>query len=372
MANFFDTNDYLNALKRVNVRMEEASKRNANIFGETWYTKHFTVNPVPHPTNEFKTILHQMNLPIAASTINQHSTEPLRMKDGLASLEQSMFTYAHGYRLDIDELRELILMKHLPGQEQNALTGIFNKVLDITGKCVDGVHARLDVLTMGALSNAGKFTFTKDNDPASPFIGKTIDFGFDPKHDLEETDGALQWTDANAASTAIDPVVLIDSICQQSPIKLTKILTDKSVVNFLLKSATMKAYLNSTLHPNMPISLEAINSFLSTHGLPTFEVVERRVRIQKDADTYEITPWAAGKLLFVPSDKFGTIETGMTDNEMGFPSEGVTYGHYGRIETSRFRLGEKEQSSYAEIYKARLTAVPAINGILDMWSVKVK
>lgn len=371
MANFFETNAYLDAIKRVNLRLEAATQRNVNIFGQTWYTKHFRVNNTPHPTNEFKTLLAQKNLPIAASTINAKSGEPLRMKDGRAVIEQSLFTAAHGYRLDIDELRELMLLQKMPGLEATATAGIIKKLLDVTGKCIDGVNARIDVMTMGALSNEGVFEFTATNDPGSPFIGQKVDFGFDQSHSLAEGDSSLKWTDANASSTAIDPVKLIDDICQRSPVKLTKILTDKSVINFLLKSATMKAYLNTLQRPNLPITLAAINDFLASYDLPTFELVQRKVRVQDGDTTHDIEPWAAGKLLFVPSDNFGTIETGMTDNEMGFPSEGVQYGHYGRIETSRFRLGEKEHSSYAEIFKARITAVPAIDDILDMWSVKV-
>ena len=372
MANFFESNEYLDAIKRVKTRLELASERNVNIFGNTWYTKHFTVNQVPHPTDSFKTLLEQKHLPIAASTVNAKSGEPLRMKDGLASLEQSIFSFAHGYRLDIDELRELMLMQLMPGQQANALNGIVKKLLDVTGKCVDGVHARLDVMILGALSNEGIFEFTAENDPHSPFIGQKVDFGFDQSHSLKEDSPSLQWTDANVDNASIDPVTLLDDVQRRSNIKFAKVLTDKSIINFLLKSKTMKAYLNTVQRPNLPITLASINQFLQSYDLPIFEVVERKVRVQDGDKTKDITPWTPGKLLFVPSDNFGTIETGMTDNEMGFPSEGVEYGHYGRIETSRFRLGEKEHSSYAEIFKARLNAVPSIDSILDMWSVKVK
>lgn len=368
MSNFFESNAYLDAVKRVKVRMEVASERNVNIFGKTWYEKHFTVNQTPHPTNEFKTILQQFHLPIAASTINQHSAEPLRMKDGYASIEQSLFTFAHGYRLDVDELRELMLMMMMPGQQANATAGLVKKLLDVNQKCVDGVHARLDVVTMGALSNEGIFTFTKENDPSSPFIGQKLDFGFDQSHSVKVGSGNT-WTAGNENN--VDPIAVIDEVVKNSNVPLTKILTDKSVINWLLKNEKMKAYLNTLQRPNLPITLPEINTFLAGYGLPTFEVVERKVRIQDADKTHDITPWTAGKLLFVPSDNFGTIETGMTDNEMGFPSEGVEYGHYGRIETSRFRLGEKEHSSYAEIFKARLIAAPSIDNILDMWSVNV-
>lgn len=368
MPNFFQSNEYLNAVKRVKVRLEQASAQNVNIFGKTWYEKHFTVNSTPHPTHEFTTLLEQSHLPIAASTISTNAAEPLRMKDGFKSLEQSMYTYAHAYRMDIDEFRELYLMSLVPGSNATAMKGIVDKLMKFDGMAVDGVKARLDAIILGALSNEGKFTFTKDLDPQSPFIGKTIDFGMDATHCAEVGSGNT-WVAANKGT--VDPLAVIDEVCRRSNVTLNKILTDKETLYFILSTTAMKNYINSVQTVNQPLTPAMLNNFLTANGLPTIEVVERKIRVQDGLSTAEVTPWKAGKLLFVPSDNFGTIETGMTDREMGFASEGVKYSNYGRVELAHFSLGERENTSYAEITKAKMIAIPSIDGILDMWSVDV-
>ena len=355
---------YLEALQRVHFRLEEASKANVEVFGQPWYTKHFAYGTTPHMMKDFKTILGKMHLTIAASTIDSHAAEPLRLNQGFESIAQSMFTHAHAYKLEADELREMIYL--LRGNEmapEAAVNYVTDKLWDFVAQAVKGVHARLDIITQTALSNEGKFTFTKQNDPQSPFIGQTLDFGLPNGNKFYASSGAI-WNEANL--NTIDPVKDIDDMCKASRVGFEKILTDKSIVNYMCRTKAMKDYINSTLYPNKPLTQTALNNWLSENGYPTFEIVESKVNVQDGNQVHELTPWKSGQLIFIPKNQIGTIETQYSDAEIGLKDKNVDYSYYGRIEVARMEQGESQNTNYAEIIKARLTGAPSIDTIDDI------
>lgn len=356
----FEYNDtFKEALRKTKFRIDAASKQNVEIFGRTWFEKHFEFGPVPHLMRDFKTIIGKMHLTIAASTINGRSAEPLRMNQGFEELAQKMFTYAHAYKMDADEIRSLYLMAEAAQKNSDvqAVEYIANVLFNQYKDAIQGVRERVDIITLEALSNHGSFTFTADNDPQSPFIGTTITFGFDANK--KGTVGAgNKWIAANKAT--VDPVAEIDSVIKQSRlVKLRKILLDYSTMLYILSCDKMKGYINSTIHPNIPLTETIVNNWMKLQGLPTFEVVDKTCLVQDGDMLKEYTPWKAGQLVFIPEEKIGTIETAFSDAELGMKSEGVQYQRYGRIETRRFTMGEKENSDYAEITKASMTGAPS-------------
>ena len=364
---FFESSLYKNAARQVKFRIEEAAKRNVEIFGKNWYQNHFRVNPTPHTVGEFDTILGNTTMAIAASTINSKSAEPLRALDGFGKVEQKMFTHAHAYRLDADEIRELTIMsKTLP--EKVVVNYIVDKLFNITTRAVDGVRARLDLIILEALRNDGVFTFSANNDPESPFVGQSISFGFNSSH-AGTVGSGNEWVDANVAT--VDPLQEIQSVVDQSDVVLEKILISKSDLYFILKTNAMKAYINTVQTVNKPLTPLMLNNFMRENGLPEFEIVQRKVRVQKGQDTSEYIPFTPGKLVFLPKNEIGTIETRLSDAELGLVSPGVDYSHYGRIEVANYKIGEKENTSYTEITKARVTAAPSMDTIADMYTLDV-
>lgn len=360
MQTIFESNpQFKEALRKVNFRMDEASKQNVEIFGKTWAEKHFTYGNLPHISKDFKTLLGKMHLTIAASTINGRSAEPLRMNKGFEELAQKMFTHAHAYKMEADYIRDLMLRAKaaVNVSEKQVVEYLTKEIFDQQTEVVNGVRARMDIIILEALSNHGKFTFTKENDPQSPFIGTTIDFGFDQSKKGTVGSGNT-WIEANKAT--VDPIKEIDSVLKQNRlVKPKKILTDYSTLLFMESCDKMKGYLNSTTYPNEPISEDRINRWLAEHNMPTIEVVDFICGVQDGDEVYDYIPWKEGQLVFIPQDNLGTIETAYSDAELGMKSDGVQYNHYGRIETRRFVQGEKENSDYAEITKGSMIGAPS-------------
>lgn len=358
----FESSLYQEAAERVRYRLEEASKQEVEIFGQPWWQKHFVYGATPHTLSNFKTILGKMHLTIAASTIDGKSAEPLRMNQGFESIEQSMFTHAHSFKLESDQIREMIMLVNTAtdNNRERVIDYITNTLFGITKEAVNGVHARLDYIILSALSNAGKFTFTAENDPQSPFVGKTIDFGM-PSSNYAEVGTGNEWIEAN--KDIIDPLKEIDDITSNSIVDLKKILVDRQTMNYIRKTKAMQSYINSTLYPTKPLSESIINDWLSANGYPVFEVVERKVAVQNGDSLATQTPWKTGQLVFLPEEQIGTIETRQSDAELGMESEGVKYSNYGRIEVRKFTQGERENTNYCEITKASITAAPSMDTI---------
>ena len=377
----FDYNEvFKQALKRVTFRLEAASKNQVELFDKCWYEKYFAMGKYPHLKGEFNTVLGKSHITIAASTINGRASEPLRMNEGFYELAQKMFTHAHAFKLTSDEILEMLDMVETikRNNSQNgiaeAVDYVTEKLFDHTAEAINGVKARLDIIILGALSNEGVHSITKENDPQSPFVGRDMLFGL-PDVNRALADAGKVWYNPstgvwNAAlqdkTTGLDPVVEIDNMLKpwRSKFKSKKILVDDATMGFILGMEKLKTYLNSTLYPNQPVNINQFNSWLRDHDLPIFEIVRREVNIQNGDELNVYTPWRTAQLVFLPeANRIGTIETKFSDRERGLVSEGVTYANYGRIETRRMVYGEKEGGEYYELLKAGITAAPAMDTI---------
>lgn len=364
MANsIFEYNSiFRDAAKKVKFRLDVASKEHYDIFAQPWYKKHFKYGAVPHLTKDFKTILGKLYTPVAASTINDRSAEPIRMNEGFTEMAQTMFTHAHAYRMTADEIRELLLMAEMAEKQGdvNAVEYIANTLMNHVKAAVEGVDARLDTIILGALSNGGVYDFTKENDPGSPFVGTSISFGM--KDSQKATVGSANaWVSGNENN--VDPIAEIEDVLAKQRSAIKTILIDRQTLRFVQKTKAMKGYVNSALYPNQPLSISMVNNWMADHAYPTFEIVEREVGIQNGSVINRYNPFKTGQLVFLPEAQIGTIETCLSDAEVGLKSDGVKYANYGRTEVRRLTQGEKENATYCEITKASLTAAPSMDTI---------
>lgn len=368
MATLLDINPiFAEAAKNVNFRLDAASKAKVEIFGKIWHEQYFPMGTSPRLTKDFKTILGKMNFTIAASTIDERASEPVRVNHGLSKVERSMFTHAHAFRHDHDEIRELIIRTKLAMTEgkgsdayKQALADVEEYLMNSVKDAVMGAKARFSIIILEALTNGGVFTFTNDNDPGSPFIGDTIDFRMNPALKGKVAPGH-EFIEENLDT--VDPVQEIcDCLAQNRLITYSKILINQKMANFLMRCKAMKGYINDQLnYPNQPLTLTKINTWMAANGYPVFEVVNFIAGIQHDYTVKEYEPFKDGQMVFLPAvDKLGTIETLIPDSKLGMASDGVTYKDYGRYEVREIRYGEKENTQYTEITKCSITGAPSI------------
>ena len=372
MKSIFDYNPIMHeALTRLQFRVDQASKENVNLFDETWYSKHFKMNTVPHIRGEFATVLGKKHITIAASTINGKSSEPIRMNQGFYEHAQKMFTHAHAFKMTSDEILGLLDVVEIAKKngDKSAVNYIVDTLLNHTKEAVDGVNARLDLIILSALSNEGVHTITKENDPQSPFVGMSMSFGL-PEANKAVVGADKKWYNATAKTwnsvlqSTIDPIVEINDVLKRQRTKIKKILLDEATLDFIMGCDKMKNYVNSVLYPNMPLDINMLNAWMRQHNKPEFEVVYREICVQNgDSISEPIAPWRTGQLVFIPDEQIGTIETKFTEKERGIVDEGVKYANSGRIELRRMAYGERDGGEYYELLKAGITAAPAMDTI---------
>lgn len=368
---------YQEAVEEIRFRMEGASERNIALFGQTWFSKHFTMAENARTESSFSSILGQLHAAPAASTINQFSARPIRSLEGFGKKAYEMLTAAHTYKLEAEDLRDIAqFMRMWPAAKdrQKVLNYIINKLMNVREKAIKGVQEHIDIRTLTLLSNDGKFLFTETNDPGSPYIGTEIDFGFDPDHAAKVATASDKWTDANASTVNVLEDLL--AICDQAEgngYSFEKILLRREQLMYMLTTAKLKLYINGTDNASKPITLDDINTFFAKYDIPPFEVVrhisETEAKGGKVRNRFQ--PWKEGKLLFVPSNNFGTIEHLMTDADLIGKDKGVDYAKYNHIEVTNWEQGIKENTNHTEFVSACLTYSPVVDTIKDMWSLDV-
>lgn len=368
-SSFFNSQLFQDAIQEVGFRMDVASERNAEVFGKTWYGKHFRMADYAKTRDEFSVLLGQMHLDIAASTVNRHSAPPVRPLDGFGKVKAEMLTYAHTYPMQDEDIRAIAEYQRYynrASERKQVLDYIVNKLWNVRQKAINGVNERLDILILGLLSNNGKFTFTQENDPNSPYVGQTIDFGFDPTHVANVT---TIWDDNNKGT--VDVLADIADICAKAEVTPTKMLMRKETLNYMLSTSVLKHYINGTDQASRPIVLTQVNAELARLGLPIIEVVEKKSRTQDGASFNIFNPFAEGKILFVTTDNFGTIEHLITNHDLGINDPGVEYGKYNHIEVASWIQGLKEGTNHTEFVSASLTGTPVWDDALNAYSLDV-
>lgn len=369
---FFFSDLYKEATDVIKNIMDDATKRHLEIFGKTWYTDHFTLSKYPRTDSEFTAILEEVHAAPAASTINEFSERPVRSLDGFGKVKAQMLSVGHTYKLEAEDLRAIRdMQRRYAGikDHEELIRFIVDKLMNVRTKAIQGVRNRQDLIILSMLSNDGKYTFTAENDPGSPFIGQTLDFGFDDSHAAAVN---TAWTDAN-----IDTVDVLEDIMgtlDPAILKPTEMYLERERLLYMLRSKKLKLYVNGSDRASQPISIEDVNNLFARYDLPTINLIQREVRVDSEGGktTTMVDPWKKGKILFTVGSNFGTIERKITDAEDGMQSPGVGYAYYDGIEVMNWTQGVKEGTNYTEYVSAGLTSTPVVDGIRNMYTLDTK
>lgn len=352
--------------KRVQLRIDEASRQNKLLFDTPVYENYMTWD-IPTVGLNFEEIIGKYSLSIAATTIDENSKEPIRGPQGLSTLSAKNLTHAHSYPLMVQEYRkilELLNSSFLPDQKKkNELMRImFGAVKD----AVEGVQARLDMIFLGALSNEGIYNINADNNPEG--IKTSINYQMP---DSNKGVATIEWVQSNIDT--VDPFEDIQSIVDAAQnIKLSEIWISQAKLSFITKAKKLKQVIFGTDKSNSPILLSQLNSFMESNELPKFKVIRRQTNVRlPDGSLKTISPFNGKNLVFVPEGKLGVIKNSYTDNELR-QEDDITYSNYGRIRIAQWGVGEKQNSNQTDFIKAEVIALPVFTSINGIFSLKTE
>ena len=353
--------------KRVQIRFDKISELNKQVFDAVLYETYLDWD-VPTVGLNFEEIIGQYNITIAAPTIGDDSKEPIMGTEGLSTLAERVVRHSLTLPMSIQDYRKVLQILDSKSLDDATKT---KQLIELMWKnvvsVVNAVHAKLDMIFLGALSNEGKFEFTPENNPEGGVRG-VIDYQ-QPAENIATSKTA--WTAAN-----IDTVDCFEDIqaildAAQDKVALENILCAPSATSFMCRTKKIKQMIWGSDKASKIVQLSDLNEYMEYNGFPTFKHIRRQIRIQNGTKRTPITPWNAKNLVFVPAGKLGVIKNAYANNELR-PEPGVAYSNYGRIRVSQWGVGETQNSNGVEFSKAEAFALPVITEMNGIYTLKTQ
>lgn len=353
--------------KSVQARIDAASKLHKQLFDSAIYPTYLDWD-TPSVSLNFEEIIGTYGISIAAATIGDNSKEPVLGQRGIETYANKVLKHALTTSLTANEYRKVLAIldsKSISGDEaKRQLTEIiWGKTEDV----VKGVQAKIDMIFLGALSNEGQFTFDDTNNPEGGVKG-TINYNM-PAENIATA--STEWVDANIESVnPFDDIQDLLAVANEK-VELAHFLISPSKLAWLLKSPKMRAAVLGVNNAAAPLTLSALNTFMTSNKMPTFVMVRRTCNVKKGEDVYPVTPWNAKNLVGVPAGKIGKLMNAYADSELR-KEPNVTYSMYERIRISQWGVGEQQGTNGVEFTKAESLSLPVFTAINGIYTLKTE
>lgn len=353
--------------KRVQIRFDKISEYNKQVFDNVLYEQYLDWD-IPTIGLNFEEIIGRYNITIAAPTIGDDSKEPIIGTEGLQTLAERIVRHAVTLPLTIQDYRKVLQIldsRSLPdGEKTKQLVELmWGNVVSV----VNAIHAKLDLMFLGALSNEGKFELSADNNPEGGVRG-LIDYR-QPAENIATSKTAWTADNLDTVDCFEDIQAILDAA--QDKVVFENILCAPSVTSYMCRSKKIKQMIWGTDKSSRLVQLSDLNAYMSENNFPTFKHIRRQVRIQQGTGTKTVTPWNAKNMVFVPGGKLGIIKNAYANNELR-QEPGVAYSNYGRIRVSQWGAGETTNSNGVEFTKAEAFALPVITEMNGIYTLKTQ
>lgn len=367
MPEFIFSSIFGELTRRVQIRFDKISELNKQVFDNVLYETYLDWD-IPTVGLNFEEIIGQYNVTIAAPTIGDDSKEPIMGTEGLSTLAERVVRHSLTLPMSIQDYRKVLQILDSKSLDDATKT---KQLIELMWKnvvsVVNAVHAKLDMIFLGALSNEGKFEFTPDNNPEGGVRG-VIDYQ-QPAANIATSKTA--WTAANVETVDCfeDIQAILDAA--QDKVVLDKILCAPSATAYMCRTKKIKQMVWGSDRSARLVQLSDLNAYMQENGFPTFEHIRRQIRIQNGTKRTPITPWNAKNLVFVPAGKLGVIKNAYANSELR-QEPGVAYSNYGRIRVSQWGVGETQNSNGVEFSKAEAFALPVITEMNGIYTLKTQ
>ena len=353
--------------KNVQICIDKASELQKRLFDEVLYTK-FLDWDNPTIGLDFEELVGKYNITVAAPTIGDGSKEPILQTEGLEVIKKSVTNHALTLPLSMKDYRRILqILDSKAISDREKTQQLINIMWGNVQTVVNAVEGKLDMITLGFLSNHGTFTFDENTNPEGGVKG-TVDLAF-PQANLATV--STPWTEENLET--VDPMEDVFELLDAAEDKtnLAKILCAPSRISYMCRTKKMKQMIWGTDKSSKIVTLKDINEYMQSNDYPVFEKVRRRVRIQKGTQKLLYTPWNEKNLVAIPAGKLGTVKNAYSDNELKQESD-VAYSNYGRIRISQWNVGETKGANHGEFTKAESLSMPIITEGQDIYTLKTQ
>lgn len=367
MPEFLFSSIFGELTRRVQIRFDKISEYNKQVFDQVLYETYLDWD-IPTIGLNFEEIIGRYNITIAAPTIGDDSKEPIMGTEGLQTLAERIVRHAVTLPMSIQDYRKVLQILDSKSLDDATKTKqltdlMWGNVVSV----VNAIHAKIDLIFLGALSNEGKFEFTPDNNPEGGVRGM-VNYN-QPAENIASS--KTQWTAANLDTVDCfeDIQAILDA--SQDKVQLENILCAPSATSYMCRTKKIKQMIWGTDKSSRLVQLSDLNAYMQENGFPTFKHIRRQIRIQNGTKATPVTPWNAKNLVFVPAGKLGIIKNAYANNELR-QEPGVAYSNYGRIRVSQWGAGETQTSNGVEFTKAEAFALPVITEMNGIYTLKTQ
>lgn len=367
MPEFLFSSIFGELTRRVQIRFDKISEYNKQVFDQVLYETYLDWD-IPTIGLNFEEIIGRYNITIAAPTIGDDSKEPIMGTEGLQTLAERIVRHAVTLPMSIQDYRKVLQILDSKSLDDATKTKqltdlMWGNVVSV----VNAIHAKIDLIFLGALSNEGKFEFTADNNPEGGVRG-IVNYN-QPAENIASS--KTQWTAANLDTVDCfeDIQAILDA--SQDKVQLENILCAPSATSYMCRTKKIKQMIWGTDKSSRLVQLSDLNAYMQENGFPTFKHIRRQIRIQNGTKATPVTPWNAKNLVFVPAGKLGIIKNAYANNELR-QEPGVAYSNYGRIRVSQWGAGETQTSNGVEFTKAEAFALPVITEMNGIYTLKTQ
>ena len=350
--------------KQTQIRFDAASRLHKQLFDNVIYERFLTWD-FPTIGLNFEELKGKYNISIAAATIDKKSKEPVTGSQGLETITEKILYHALTLPMTIDDYRKVLQIldsRSIPDDaaKRQLVELMFGNVLTV----VNAIHAKEDIIFLGALSNEGVATLNDQNNPEGG-VKTTINYNMPDENKAKVT---LAWTEANINNVDCfeDVQAVVDAA--QDKVIFERMLLAPSKVSYMLRNKKMKQVIFGSDKSSSPLLLKALNEFLASNELPIIEPIRRQCMIQNNGTLTAYNPWNADNIVFIPEGKLGVVKNAYANNELR-PEPLVTYSNYGRIRVSQWGVGETQNSNGVEFTKAESLSLPVITEINGIYSL---
>lgn len=310
------------------------------------------------PTLKFESLIGRGSIS-AADVVAVDSALPLKKRDSISKSEGDIPKMGMKLSLRESEMNNIDTMIAL--DSGNTTKQVVQLLFGDVKKCIHGIHARLEILALQALST-GVISITAANNNG---VTNRLEFAIP---DGNRSGAGVKWETSGSAKP-LDDIEAIQTKARKKGDKLRYILMSPTSFNQFKKTTQVleryASYLNLAGTRTIVPSLAKANMFMLEDFAMEIVIVDSSVQIEKNGKKTAITPWEEGKVTLLNSLEVGDLAYGTCAEERR-PVAGVVYEKADDIMLlSKFSTNEP----LAEFTSVQAYALPVLNDVESIYQL---
>lgn len=245
---------------------------------------------------------------VSADVVGMDSELPLKSRPKIETASGEIPKVGMKYKLTEKQMSDIDIMvtKGMP------LTEIVTEVFGQTKDAAIGVYERNEYIFLQSLSTGRALVENVDEEGNNTGLGIRVDFGIKDAHRFNST---KPWSDPTAK--IVDDIKAIIKKAKAKAIGLTAVMMDDTTVGYICENDQIKnnfAFAGgiATVGANVPnLDDEQLVAFFKRKFKLNLIVVDRTITTEKNGVEFIHTPWEAGMVTFLPSEKVGRLVYGI-------------------------------------------------------------